>query len=217
MKKLSVLFTTLAVAATLSLAGCANTVSSTPDLPVTHTVTFVAQGKTVATQAVDDGLLAKLPETAPVNGDYEFSGWYNGEKYAFSKPVTSDLILTAKWVKVTKAKYESTVTFDSGFGDETHTGSILMTFTDTTSGQFYNYSTLSVDAENSGTFIKTSTGYTFQITESLSSYANKSVSYVVNGTTWTQDPSVDQNLYGFGNNYKSFTSVTADVTQVLID
>ena len=64
--------------------------------PTTYTVTFVgAEG--VENQTVEEGKTAEEPTvTAPAG--YTFAGWLlNGEKYDFSTPVTSDIMLAASW------------------------------------------------------------------------------------------------------------------------
>ena len=69
-----------------------------------HTVVFVANGGTFADGKermefkVADGK-AVLKPTAPVKAGAFFSGWIRqgGEKYDFSQPVTTDLVLEARW------------------------------------------------------------------------------------------------------------------------
>ena len=71
-----------------------NSVTGMPETKV------VAGGKTVAE-----------PE-APTRAGYDFEGWYNGDtKHDFSRPVTSDITLTAKWREI------FTVTLVYGNGD----------------------------------------------------------------------------------------------------
>lgn len=64
--------------------------------PTTYTVTFVgAEG--VENQTVEEGKTATEPTVSAPAG-YTFAGWLlNGEKYDFSTPVTSDIMLTASW------------------------------------------------------------------------------------------------------------------------
>ncbi len=63
-----------------------------------HTVTFDT-GKTTTTQVVADGECAVEPETpTPPKSGQKFMGWYLDEtKYEFTEPVTSDMLLVAKW------------------------------------------------------------------------------------------------------------------------
>lgn len=59
------------------------------------TVSFDVDG--IEDQIIDINTTAKEP-TAPTKQDFVFVGWYlNGEKFDFSKPVTDDIKLTAKW------------------------------------------------------------------------------------------------------------------------
>ena len=68
-------------------------------------VTFQSKGgSAVDAQTVTKGEKAKKPEN-PTKSKYLFAGWYNGSKaYNFTKAVTKDLTLTAKWTKVTVGK-----------------------------------------------------------------------------------------------------------------
>ena len=76
---------------------------------VTHTVTFIANGQTHATQQVTSGQCATAP-TAPQVSGQRFVGWYNGNTaYNFSAPVTGNLTLTAKFEPIQPTVY--TVTF----------------------------------------------------------------------------------------------------------
>ena len=73
-----------------------------------RTVTFDNEG-TKTTATVVKGEKVAEP-TAPTKEGYTFVGWYNGaEKYDFTKPVTDNLTLTAKWTINTY-----TVTFSDG-------------------------------------------------------------------------------------------------------
>ncbi|MCL1872548.1 MAG: InlB B-repeat-containing protein [Clostridiales bacterium] len=77
------------------------------------TVTFDAQGGSPVPPSVivDNGMPVSQPAD-PAKEGYVFTGWYSGTKvYDFSKPVTANLTLTAKWTQLT-----STVTFDSQGG-----------------------------------------------------------------------------------------------------
>lgn len=91
-----------------------------------HSVTFNSDGGTAVTeQTVVDGLTATKPDNPEKEG-YEFLGWYlNDQAYDFTKPVTSDLTLKAKWKQIEIEKpapedpvEEYTVIFDSNGGSE---------------------------------------------------------------------------------------------------
>ena len=66
-----------------------------------HTVTFTSQPDTQgmpASQTIPDGKTATWPHDDPTRPGWTFSGWFVGDlAYDFTKPVTQDLTLTAKW------------------------------------------------------------------------------------------------------------------------
>ncbi len=65
---------------------------------IMYKVTFATSGGNyIAPRSVEEG--KKLTRIDPRREGYEFEGWYttSGEKYDFSKPVTSDLFLVAYW------------------------------------------------------------------------------------------------------------------------
>jgi len=92
------------------------TPTSTPTATPTvaeYTVTFVTNGKCTApaTQTVTEGSKATKPSNPSAEG-YTFGGWYRDSactnEYDFSKAVTSNVVLYAKWTHITY-----TVTFDT--------------------------------------------------------------------------------------------------------
>ena len=103
----------LAITGLLALAGCKNdsvppeATSGTETKPVTHTVTFNADGGSeVAPQVVESGQTATRPEPDPTKANRVFAGWYtlkdDGETladtaYSFDTPVEGDIILYAAW------------------------------------------------------------------------------------------------------------------------
>ena len=70
-----------------------------------HTVTFTSQPDTQgmpASQTIPDGKTATWPHDDPTRPGWTFNGWFVGDlAYDFTKPVTQDLTLTAKWGKWT--------------------------------------------------------------------------------------------------------------------
>lgn len=85
-------------------------VESEPEEPVieeiTYTVTFdVNGGSSVETQTVEEGKTATEPTTAPTREGYDFLGWYGDEEFTaefdFTKPITENTTVYAKWIKVT--------------------------------------------------------------------------------------------------------------------
>ncbi|MBR3356622.1 MAG: DUF4214 domain-containing protein [Solobacterium sp.] len=67
----------------------------------TYTVSFDDGSGSVTEVPVISGHMVPEPEDPEKEG-YVFAGWYNGEtEYDFTQPVTEDLILKAKWEKLT--------------------------------------------------------------------------------------------------------------------
>ena len=83
-------------------------------------VTFNTDGGSdVSRQYVAPGEKAIRPQD-PTKSGYAFDGWYlNGSEYDFSKPVTSDITLTASWLKC------YTVTFNSNRGTSVSSQSVV--------------------------------------------------------------------------------------------
>ena len=63
-----------------------------------YAVTFDSDGGTgVSPQEIEKGKCV-LPPTDPIKENYVFKGWfYNNTQYDFSKPVSSNIVLKAKW------------------------------------------------------------------------------------------------------------------------
>ena len=87
----------------------------------TYTVTFnPANGSDSWTVPVQEGMLVSEPD-APRRNGYSFLGWYvneSGARYTFTMPVTSDLVLKARWSKNT---VYYTVTFNGNKPEEAMT------------------------------------------------------------------------------------------------
>ena len=101
----------------LGIASC-NTNAEEPGLsesPVYYTVTFDSDGGSqVESKRIESGKTAVKPED-PAKTGYDFGGWYNGEtKFDFTKPVTADTTLKAKW---TTHAYTITYSLDGGTND----------------------------------------------------------------------------------------------------
>lgn len=84
------------IPATVSAPTSGNIITYTAQWSQNWVVTF--EGHTYVTPAeVENGKLVAEP-TDTWDEDHDFLGWYNGTvKYDFTKPVTSNLTLTAKW------------------------------------------------------------------------------------------------------------------------
>ena len=70
-----------------------------------HTITFTSQPGTQgmpAQQTIPDGKTATWPHDDPTRPGWTFNGWFQGDTaYDFTRPVITDLTLTAKWGKWT--------------------------------------------------------------------------------------------------------------------
>ena len=91
----------LSITSDITLVARWSEVKPTP-VPVMYTVTFSDPegGTTTPSQTVNDGAAATAPED-PARDGYTVDGWFlDGEKYDFSKPVTSDITLVARWSEV---------------------------------------------------------------------------------------------------------------------
>lgn len=69
--------------------------------PTYYTVSFDSDGGSfVASQTVESGKTAVEPRS-PAKSGYTFDDWYKGSSvFDFSTPITSDLMLKAKWTKI---------------------------------------------------------------------------------------------------------------------
>lgn len=77
------------------------------------TVTFLSDGESAAPSQIRANTPADQPAD-PTKEGYTFIGWYNGEsEWDFETPVTTGLILTAKW-----QLNQYTITFDTAGGSE---------------------------------------------------------------------------------------------------
>lgn len=78
-----------------------------------YTVTFLSDGESAAPSQIRANTPADRPAD-PTKEGYTFIGWYNGEsEWDFETPVTTGLILTAKW-----QVNQYTITFDTAGGSE---------------------------------------------------------------------------------------------------
>ena len=69
-----------------------------PEAPVEPTKYTISFDSGIESITVEDGAVATEPTTAPEKTGYTFGGWLNGEAaYDWTRPVTSNLSLTAKW------------------------------------------------------------------------------------------------------------------------
>lgn len=111
-----------------------------------YTVTFDSTGgSAVSSQTVAKGETAKSPAD-PKREGYTFAGWYlnlsDSSTYDFSKEVTKDITLKAKWLQNSTEAGTYNVTFDSNGGSDVSsvvikTGEVTILPTPTRSG--YNF------------------------------------------------------------------------------
>lgn len=82
-----------------------------------YSVSFDSMGSTeVPVQSIYDGGISIEPSELTLEG-YNFVHWYTDDEntaFDFSTPITSDLMITAKWAE----KALATITFDTGTGSE---------------------------------------------------------------------------------------------------
>lgn len=104
MKLNKVLCLIMMLAVVFSLASCA-LLEKLPFFPKKEEVKYKvefdsADGSAVEAQCVAENGLVVAPED-PTKEGYKFLGWYNGdEAWNFETPVTSDLVLVARWEKL---------------------------------------------------------------------------------------------------------------------
>lgn len=114
MKNIKILFTTVLIAMNMVILSCSDNSHSSE--PTYCMVTFMNLGTSFKTEVIESGKKVAEP-TSPTRNGYMFSGWYdNNSKFDFSKPITSDIILTAKWEPSLEVTY--TITFNSDGGNK---------------------------------------------------------------------------------------------------
>ncbi len=114
-------------------------------------------GCTNTTQSVINGTQAEEPNTVPVRDGYVFAGWYTDieytDKYDFSKNVTEDITLYAKWIEV----ITNWSALSAKLKDDADVGDIYI------SGDFYV--TTGIIFSGTANIISTGTGVTFSRNE----------------------------------------------------
>jgi len=85
--------------------------------PITYNVSFETNGGSlIESQVVNEGEQVKKP-IDPIKDGYMFTEWtYQGKTYDFTLEVTSDLTLTAKWVKLEEDVETFVVKFETDGG-----------------------------------------------------------------------------------------------------
>ncbi|MDE6350461.1 MAG: InlB B-repeat-containing protein [Treponemataceae bacterium] len=113
MKKiLKLLFAAALITMNMVVISCSDNSHSSD--PTYCKVTFMNLGTEFKTELVESGKKVAEPASPTRNG-YTFNGWYdNSLKFDFSKSITSDIVLTARWtIEITY-----TITFNSAGGNE---------------------------------------------------------------------------------------------------
>lgn len=91
-----------------------------------HTVTFNSNGGSDVPEQIRANAAATKPAD-PTRSGYVFAGWYTDEActaaYDFTKPVTDNITLYAKWEAAPRYYYNSGTTTDTDNGDEDKKGS----------------------------------------------------------------------------------------------
>ncbi|MDT7510123.1 InlB B-repeat-containing protein [Bifidobacterium sp. H1HS16N] len=91
----------------------------------THTVSFTTNGGSQAPQSQQVPYpygRVRRPSPDPTRQGYQFDGWFTGEvAYDFSKPVTGNLTLTAKWTESRNNTWRISPDKGSQLGNETTT------------------------------------------------------------------------------------------------
>lgn len=89
-----------------------------------YSITYMVDNKEYRVEAnVENGTIIDEPE-APKKDGYKFIGWYvNDTKFDFSKPITQEIKLEAKWEKIESNNNDTvvktyTITFDSNGGSK---------------------------------------------------------------------------------------------------
>lgn len=132
----------------LALTGCSN--------KVTYTVTFDSQGGSAVESAVVEENKTVVKPNNPTKSGYKFDGWYvnldDKEAYDFSKKVTGDMTLKAKWsASATGNEDNSTTTTTKNNSTTTKKSAVSVT------GVKLNKSTLTITEGNSETLVATVT------------------------------------------------------------
>ena len=124
------------------------------------------------------------PTTDPTRQGYQFDGWFTGEvAYDFSKPVTQNLTLTAKWTsKTPNTSWRINPNKGSQLGNQTTT----ITPPDSTSGIKFS------QVSSGGYMINDQTGYSLAVGSDGNAYGwgNNQYGQIGDGTTTTRNTPV---------------------------
>ena len=101
-----------------------------------YTVTFDSDGgTTIHSQTVASGKKAVEPRS-PTKTDYTFDNWYKGTSiFDFSTPITSDITLKAKWIKIHNDDLANVTNLNAASKD----GAVLLWWTDVIDNDIFGY------------------------------------------------------------------------------
>ncbi|MDE5600890.1 MAG: InlB B-repeat-containing protein [Clostridia bacterium] len=119
-------------------------------LPATLTVTFKSEGEEDNPVVVNRNDKASRP-TNPKRDGYFFDGWYAGnDKYDFSKPVTEDVTVTAKWLTREQINETLSSAFQKNYSNYTSVRKVEEYY----EGETYSYTITYKRTDSTATFVQ---------------------------------------------------------------
>ncbi|MDE6060439.1 MAG: InlB B-repeat-containing protein [Clostridia bacterium] len=123
-------------------------------LPATLTVTFKSEGCADNPVVVNRGDKVSRP-AKPTRENYFFDGWYFGNgKYDFSKPVTEDITITAKWLTREQINENLSVALGKDYSNYTSVHKMEEYF----EGETYSYTKTYKRTDSVATFVQMQEG-----------------------------------------------------------
>ncbi len=185
---------------------------------VKYTVTFDNDG-TLSTSSVKEGLVVSKPED-PVKDGYKFIGWYNGnEEHDFTKPVTEDITLTAKYVSYDTSLIEAeekTYSVNSGIiqthevfsvNETTIDNSLLIKFSKLTNTIYIHMRSLVTGEEPTDEILEM-----YEVVKDNKSYIYyKMIDEETQKEVWYYNIETIDNSDSSVTNYKSIEKITSDI------
>ena len=184
----------------------------------TYTVKFDSNGgSSVSSQTIKEGNKVQKPND-PTRKNYKFLGWYlNNKKYDFSKTVTSNITLEAKWESTSsgggtsETKKEYTVTFNSnGNSFKGEASVVTRKCTADSSGKCTVTCPVIVAATTTPTVIGYSQGAKVYEKDSSYNSTNNTITVTGNKTYYAQ---TKKDSVTYTINFKQNGSNTSDVTK----
>lgn len=123
-------------------------------LPATLTVTFKSEGEEDKPSVVNRNGKVLRPAT-PKRDGYFFDGWYLGnDKYDFSKPVTEDITVTAKWLTREQINETLSAAFQKDYSNYTSVRKMEEYY----EGETYSYTITYKRTDSTATFLQEQEG-----------------------------------------------------------